>query len=328
MNWPLSIRDSRVWVGGLILVMALVPVFTVNNYLLSFGFLTLMYASLSVGWNIMGGYAEYQSFGHAAFVGLGGYTTAVLLSWQGLSPLYTAVLGGVLAGVVAVIIGALVLRLQGAYFSVVTLLAALILQLVIRLLPMLNATAGIFLSAPAESVTLSSVILYYAMLAVVTATILIARWIERSRYGVGLFAIREDEEVASVQGINTTYLKIFAFTISAGLAGVAGGLYSWYIGYVVPEPMFSLNISILVVLMSLVGGTDTWVGPFVGALLIRTLQEVLTLLISGPVANTVLGLVLIGVILYLPSGIVPLVRSRLRQSSFDPFSEPKPKEAN
>lgn len=328
MNWPLSIRDSRVWVGGLILVMALVPVFTVNNYLLSFGFLTLMYASLSVGWNIMGGYAEYQSFGHAAFVGLGGYTTAVLLSWQGLSPLYTAVLGGVLAGVVAVIIGALVLRLRGAYFSVVTLLAALILQLVIRLLPMLNATAGIFLSAPAESVTLSSVILYYAMLAVVTATILIARWIERSRYGVGLFAIREDEEVASVQGINTTYLKIFAFTISAGLAGVAGGLYSWYIGYVVPEPMFSLNISILVVLMSLVGGTDTWVGPFVGALLIRTLQEVLTLLISGPVANTVLGLVLIGVILYLPSGIVPLVRSRLRQSSFDPFSEPKPKEAN
>lgn len=328
MNWPLSIRDSRVWVGGLILVMALVPVFTVNNYLLSFGFLTLMYASLSVGWNIMGGYAEYQSFGHAAFVGLGGYTTAVLLSWQGLSPLYTAVLGGVLAGVVAVVVGALVLRLRGAYFSVVTLLAALILQLVIRLLPMLNATAGIFLSAPAESVTLSSVILYYAMLAVVTATILIARWIERSRYGVGLFAIREDEEVASVQGINTTYLKIFAFTISAGLAGVAGGLYSWYIGYVVPEPMFSLNISILVVLMSLVGGTDTWVGPFVGALLIRTLQEVLTLLISGPVANTVLGLVLIGVILYLPSGIVPLVRSRLRQSSFDPFSEPKPKEAN
>jgi branched-chain amino acid transport system permease protein len=328
MNWSLSIRDSRVWVGGLILAMALVPVFTVNNYLLSFGFLTLMYASLSVGWNIMGGYAEYQSFGHAAFVGLGGYTTAVLLSWHGLSPLYTAVLGGVLAGVVAVIIGALVLRLRGAYFSVVTLLAALILLLVIKLLPMLNATAGIFLSAPAESVTLSSVILYYAMLAVVTATILIARWIERSRYGVGLFAIREDEEVASVQGINTTYLKIFAFTISAGLAGVAGGLYSWYIGYVVPEPMFSLNISILVVLMSLVGGTDTWVGPFVGALLIRTLQEVLTLLISGPVANTILGLVLIGVILYLPSGIVPLVRSRLQQSSFDPFSEPKPKEAN
>ncbi|WP_255152303.1 branched-chain amino acid ABC transporter permease [Halorarius halobius] len=328
MNWPISTRDPRVWVGGLILAMALVPVFTVNNYLLSFGFLTLMYASLSVGWNIIGGYAEYQSFGHAAFVGLGGYTTAVLLSWQGWSPLITAVLGAVIAGVVAIIIGVLVLRLQGAYFSVVTLLAALILLLVIKLLPVLEATAGIFLSAPAESVTLSSVILYYAMLGVVTVTILVARWIERSRYGIGLFAIREDEEVASVQGIDTTYLKIFAFTISAGLAGLAGGFYSWYIGYVVPEPMFSLNISILVVLMSLVGGTDTWVGPFVGALLIRTLQEVLTLLISGPVANTILGLVLIGVILYLPSGIVPLIRSRLKQSSFDPFSEPEPKEAN
>jgi branched-chain amino acid transport system permease protein len=313
----LSLRDRRVQVAALIVGLGLVPASTLNNYLLSFGFLVLMYASLSISWNIIGGYAEYQSFGHAAFVGLGGYTTAVLLSWQGLSPLLTAIVGAVVAGAFAVVIGFLCLRLRGAYFSVVTLLAALILLIAVKNAPYLNATAGIFLSAPADSVTVSSVVLYYAMYAVLVVTILVSRWIERSRYGIGLFAIREDEEVASVQGIDTTRLKIFAFVISAGLAGLAGGIYSWYLGYIVPEPMFSLNISILVVLMSLVGGTDTWVGPFLGAVLIRSLQEVLTVLISGPIANTILGLILIGVILYLPDGLVPLIKDQLRQSSLD-----------
>lgn len=319
MNVDLSIRNPRVQVGGLFVVLALFPVLTVNNYYLSFGFLVLMYAALSIGWNIIGGYAEYQSFGHAAFVGLGGYTTAILLSWLGWSPLLTSVLGALVAGAFAVVIGYLCLRLRGAYFSVVTLLAALILLIAIKNVPYLNATAGIFLSAPAESVTMSSVILYYAMLVVLVVTVLVSRWIERSRIGIGLFAIREDEEVASVQGIDTTNLKVFAFVISAGLAGLAGGLYAWYLGYVIPEPMFSLNISILVVLMSLIGGTDTWVGPFVGAVVIRALQEVLTILISGPIANTILGLVLIGVILYLPSGLVPLIKDLLQRSSIDVF---------
>jgi branched-chain amino acid transport system permease protein len=252
-----SLNNPRRSVGGLLAVLALVPVVTINNYLLSFGFLVLMYASLSISWNILGGYAGYENFGHAAFVGLGGYTTAILLSWYGLSPLLTSVLGAVIAAIAAIIIGALCLHLRGAYFSVVTLLAALILLIAIKIAPYIEATAGIFLDAPAESVTVSSVLLYYAMFAVLAATVLIARWIEHSRYGIGLFAIREDEEVASVQGINTFYLKLMAFAVSAGLAGLAGGLYSWYLGYVVPEPMFSLNISILVVLMSLVGGTGS-----------------------------------------------------------------------
>lgn len=310
--------DSRVSVGGLLLVLALFPAVTINNYLLSFGFLVLMYASLSIGWNILGGYAGYESFGHAAFVGLGGYTTAILLSWYGFSPLLTAFLGAIVAAAFAVLIGILCLHLRGAYFSVVTLLAALILLIGVKLAPGIEATAGIFLDQPADSVVLSSIVLYYSMFVVLAITILLARWIEHSRYGVGLFAIREDEEVASVQGINTFLLKVMAFAASAGLAGLAGGLYSWYLGYVVPEPMFSLNISILVVLMSLVGGTDTWVGPMVGAFIIRTLQEVLTILTSGPVANTILGFVLIGVILFLPSGIVPLVRERLQESTFEP----------
>lgn len=326
MNLPLDRTGLRTWfgkgrvqVGTLLLAFGIIPVVTVNNYFLSVGFLLLMYASLSIGWNIIGGYAEYQSFGHAAFVGLGGYTSAVLLAYYGWSPLLTSILGAVLAGAVAVIIGWLCLRLRGAYFSVVTLLAALILLIIIKYLPYLNARAGIFLSQPASSVVLSSLVLYYGMWAVLVVTVLVARWIEHGRVGIGLFAIREDEEVASVQGINTTRLKIFAFVVSAGLAGLAGGLYSWYLGYVIPEPMFSLNISILVVLMSLVGGTQTWVGPFVGAIIVRLLQEVLSITISGPWANTVLGLILIGVILYLPNGIVPLARDTLAESSIDLF---------
>lgn len=288
--------------------LALIPALTLNSFTLSFLMLLVMYAALSIGWNILGGYAGYQSFGHVAFLGVGGYTSVWLFKSFGIEPVLTAPLGAVVAGLVALVVGYPCLRLKGPYFALVTLIVALAVEIVVANLPGLNATSGIFLQSPLESSALSQALLYELMVLVLAVTIVVARYVERSKFGLGLYAIREDEEVASTQGIDTTRLKIGAFVVSAALAGLGGGIYAWFLGYVTPGPMFDVRISILVVLIALLGGTQSWVGPFLGAVLLRVVDQVLVLRFGGQVAQIMYGLLLVVVILYLPQGLYPHVK--------------------
>lgn len=289
--------------------MALLPAVFLDTFLLSFLMLLVMYAALSIGWNILGGYAGYQSFGHVAFLGIGGYTSVWLFVAFGIEPYLTAPLGGLVAAAVAVVVGYPCLRLKGPYFALVTLIVALAVEIVISNMPGLDATAGIFLDAPLASTLLSQVLLYELMVGVLAITIFAARYIERTKYGFGLYAIREDEEVASTQGIDRTKLKLGAFALSAGLAGLAGGIYAWFLGYVTPAPLFDVRISILVVLIALLGGTQSWVGPFIGAVLLRVVDQLLVLQFGGQTAQIVYGLLLVAVILYLPQGLYPHLRT-------------------
>lgn len=288
--------------------MALLPAIFLDTFLLSFLMLLVMYAALSIGWNILGGYAGYQSFGHVAFLGIGGYTSVWLFVAFGIEPYLTAPLGGLVAAVVAIVVGYPCLRLKGPYFALVTLIVALAVEIVVSNMPGLNATSGIFLDAPLASTLLSQVLLYELMVGVLAITIFTARYIERTKYGFGLYAIREDEEVASTQGIDQTKLKLGAFAVSAGLAGLAGGIYAWFLGYVTPAPLFDVQISILVVLIALLGGTQSWIGPFIGAVLLRVVDQVLVLQFGGQIAQIVYGLMLVVVILYLPQGLYPHLR--------------------
>lgn len=289
-----------------------VPLLTQDQYYLSFFMLMVMYASLSIGWNILGGYAGYESFGHVAFLGVGGYTSVWLFVEFGLEPFLTAPIGALVAGFVALVVGYPALRLKGPYFALVTLIIALAVQVFVTNLPGLDASQGIFLSAPLDSPVRSQALLYLLMVGVLAVTIFVARCVERSKYGVGLYAIREDEEVASTQGINTTKLKLGAFVVSAALAGLAGGIYAWFLGFVTPSPMFDVQISILVVLIALLGGTQSWIGPFIGAVLLRVVDEILVLQFGGQAAQIMYGLVLVVVILYLPYGILPKLQQIAR----------------
>ncbi len=304
---------------GLLVVVALaaIPALTLDTFTLSFLMLLVMYAALSIGWNVLGGYAGYQSFGHVAFLGIGGYTSVWLLTAYGVEPYLTAPLGAVVAGLVALVVGYPCLRLKGPYFALVTLIVALAVEIAVSNLPGLNATGGIFLSSPLDSTVLSQAFLYELMVVVLAVTILVARLVERSKYGLGLFAIREDEEVASTQGIDTTRLKLGAFVVSAALAGLAGGIYAWFLGYVTPAPLFDVRISILVVLIALLGGTQSWIGPFLGAVLLRVVDQVLVLQFGGQVAQIMYGLLLVAVILYLPQGLYPHLR-RLARTRLPP----------
>lgn len=292
------------------IIMSILPSLGISLYLITFLFIVLFNCSLTVSWNILGGYSGYVSFGHVAFVGAGGYTTALLLNQLGWSPALTTPLAGIVAALIAFLIGYPCLRLRGPYFSLITLIVALAIKVVVINLPGLNIAAGLFIEAPGADIYTSRFILYQAILIILVVTLIVAHLVENSRFGIGLKAIREDEEVASTQGINTTSSKLFAFVLSAGLAGLAGGIYSWYQGFLFPDPMFSINLTVLVVLMALIGGTDSWVGALSGAVIISIIREILNLTIGSTVSQIVFGILLVITILFLPGGLLGWVRAK------------------
>lgn len=285
-------------------LVALLPFTGLSIYMMSVGFLVLFHAALAVGWNILGGYAGYESFGHVAFVGAGGYTTAVLLARLGWSPLWTCLLGAAVAALIALVVGYPVLRLRGPYFALVTLVVSLAVAVIVLNLPGVDARQGIFVTRPGSTPVMTRFILYELMAAILLITVVVARAIERSRFGHGLRAIREDEEVAGTQGVPTTRLKLVAFIISAALAGLAGGIFSWSRGYIDPGDMFSVVLSVLVVLFALFGGRRSWVGPVVGAVVVTIAEELLSLWIGDRIAQILYGALLVAVILFMPNGLI------------------------
>jgi len=295
-------------IGGLALLPALRP----DVYYLSALFTLFMYAALACGWNIFGGYTGYMNFGHAAFFGIGAYTSAFLLVRYGLSPFYTAIIGGILAAILAAIISWPCLRLRGPYFVLVTLCLGLAVRVVVINLEFTGSSQGLWLRLLPVSIFVNRVIFYETMLGILLVTILIAMWIERSKFGLGLRSIRQDEDSAETQGVNATQLKIAAFIISAFLAGIVGSIYAYYRTYIHPDFIFDISISVLVVLMSLLGGCNTWVGPVIGAGILVFINEFLTAYtgIGAEISRIIYGLLLVVVIMYLPNGLIGLFKKR------------------
>lgn len=298
--------ERTVWLGlaaagiGLLAL----PFTGLSIYLMSVAFMIMFHAAAAISWNILGGYSGYESFGHSAFVGVGAYTTALLLTHQDLSPLLTAPLGALLAAGVALLVGYPCLRLRGPYFALVTLVVSLAVSVVVINLPGLNVAFGVFVPRPADSPVMSRFILYEAMAAVLIVVVLVARRVERSRFGAGLAAIREDEEVAATQGVPTTRFKLTAFVISAGLTGLAGGIFSWSRGFLDPGDMFSVNMSVMIVLFALFGGRRSWIGPLLGAVVVTVAREYLFIAIGEDAAQIMFGALLVLVILFMPNGLI------------------------
>jgi branched-chain amino acid transport system permease protein len=292
--------------------LALLPVLRPDIYYLSALFGIFLYASLACGWNIFGGYTGYMNFGHAGFFGVGAYTSALLLLRFGLSPFYTLILGGAMAGVLAAIIGYPCLRLRGPYFVLVTFCLGLAARIVVINVEWTGSSTGLWLPFLKVSMFVNRVIFYEVMLAIMVLTILVAMWIERSKFGIGLRAIFQDEDSAETQGVNATTLKIAAFIVSAFLAGIAGSIYGYYRSYIHPDFIFDVSISVLVVLMALLGGRQSWVGPVIGASIVVVINEILTAYvgIGAEFSRIIYGLLLVIVIMYLPNGLIGLSHYR------------------
>jgi branched-chain amino acid transport system permease protein len=277
-----------------------------------------MFIMLAQGWNILGGYGGYMNLGMAAFLGVGAYTSALLASRLGFPGFVTVPLAGVVTVVFALIVGVPSLRLRGPYFVILTLIIGFLTQSLVLNLSFTGGGNGIYLSPlPFDGRSIEQ-IFYFIFLVLMILTVLVVYFVEHSKFGYALVAIREDEDPAEVLGVRTTALKIRALLIGAFIAGIAGGIYAFRLGYIEPQGLFSLDTSIDVVLMTLVGGLGTWQGPVIGVpLVLLTAQALRTgitqlSLFGSNIPNefnrVVFGLLLILMALYAKDGVMGLFR--------------------
>ena len=286
-----------------------------NDYVFFAGYVVLQYVVLSTAWNILGGYCGYVNFGSAAFFALGAYSTVAIYKFITENDFYRVpmpvliLIGGAVSGLVGFGMGYLTLRLRGAFFAIATLALAVVLQTLIVNWDFVGGSRGAYIVRPEEIAPFGPYVryLFLLMLLLAVAAITIARLIERSRLGYGFATIRDDELAAEASGVPTLKLKLIATTISGALMGMAGAPFPYYIGYLQPASTFGLDYAVNSIAMPLIGGTTSWVGPLVGAILLGTLQQVATVTISSAVNLLIVGCLLVGFVIVAPNGIVGLV---------------------
>jgi branched-chain amino acid transport system permease protein len=297
------------------LLLAVLPMISDRTYVLTLGYQLLLWTTLAVSWNLFSGFANYPSFGHGMFFGIGVYATSTVLTATSLPYVMAFVASGVMAGGVAVLLGLLLFRsprFRGDLFGLVTLVLAFVVATVVSNTNLLDGGTGVFVRAAAEGTVLdnSPPRLYLAVLAVATLTVVLAYRIASGRWGLGLTAIRDDEEVAEASGVNTYKFKVLTFGLSAGLAGLVGSPHAVFLGYVEVGSVFPLSIPLFVLMMAILGGTTTWYGPIIGAVLVTAAQQALIGQGQAEVSQIIIGMLLVVLILLWPTGLGGLLRHR------------------
>jgi branched-chain amino acid transport system permease protein len=289
---------------------------TVNNdYVFFAGYTILQFIVLATAWNILGGYTGYVNFGSAAFFAMGAYSTVFFHKAFPMPIPILILIGGVVSGVVGFGMGYLTLRLRGAFFAIATLALAVVLQTLVVNWDYVGGSRGAYIIRPNDIAWLGPYIqyLFLLMLALVVVSLTIARWIERSQLGYGFATIRDDELAAEASGVPTLKLKLVATTISGALMGMAGAPFPYYIGYLQPSSAFGLEYAVNSIAMPMIGGTTSWVGPLIGAILLGSLQQIATVTISSAVNLLIVGLLLVAFVIIAPNGIVGLVQGWMRR---------------
>jgi branched-chain amino acid transport system permease protein len=277
------------------------------------GYTVLQFVVLALAWNILGGYVGYVNFGVGAFLSLGAYTGVALAKVAPLPLPVLMIAGGVVSGIVGLGAGYLTLRLRGIFFSIATLALAVVAQTLITNWEFVGGSAGVYVLRPKHIPILGSYIeyMFLMMLILVVVVIWTSRGIERSRIGLGFAAIRDDEVAAEATGVPTLRLKLMATALSGAFMGMAGAPLPYYVTFLEPSSVFSLSYAVNSIAMPLIGGTTSWVGPVVGALLLGTAQQIATVTISSEVNLLIVGLLLVGFVILAPEGLVGLFK-RLR----------------
>jgi branched-chain amino acid transport system permease protein len=289
-----------------------------------------MFIVMATGWNIIGGITGYAAFGNVAFFGIGAYTTGMLIAkakWPFLAALPFA---PVVAALFAALVGLPLLRLRGHYFAVASLGVGVAVGELVQNIdyggqPLFGGASGLFL--PIYSINNRGLVFFYLMVAAAAISIAVTWWVLRSRFGYGLIAIRENEEAAAVLGVNTTAYKVAAFALAAALTGLAGGIFSQWNVFINQDNTFPIEYNVQMILMALLGGTGTVFGPAVGAVLLQLLIQFLggslPITFDIPfvseaarpiVAQIILGLLLVGVVIFVPRGVIDFFGGRTRLS--------------
>jgi branched-chain amino acid transport system permease protein len=310
-------RTAKFW-GVSFLVTAAVLVLTrgffTNEYFFFAGYVVLQYIVLSTAWNILGGYTGYTNFGVGAFFAIGAYSSVVLHKLTSLPVPVMIVVGGLMSGILGFGMGYLTLRLKGVFFAIATLALAIVAQTFIVNWDYVGGSRGVYVIRPQQAPLYGSYIqyLYSLMLVLAWVSVAIARTIERSRLGLGLNAIRDDEAAAEAGGVPTLRLKLISTTLSGALMGMAGAPLPYYVTYLDPASSFNLSYAVNSVAMPLIGGMTSWIGPVIGAVLLGTIQQLATVTISSALNLLIVGVLLIAFVIIAPNGIVGLVQARRR----------------
>jgi branched-chain amino acid transport system permease protein len=308
-------RWSTLAVALLAAAAVALPLAVANRFAIDIAIRVLLFAFIGVAWNLMGGYAKQLSLGHAAYFGLGAYTSTILLIRFDVSPWLGMIAGGIVAMLASLPIGALCFRLRGPYFAIATIATAQVLMLLF--LKFRDFAWG------AEGTTIPNLgddplmmqfdgkaAYYYIALALLALGLVITYRIERSWMGYYLVAVGEDEDAAEAVGVNVLRIKRQIYMVSAFLTALGGTFYVQYIYFIDPNTAFSFNISVEAALVSIVGGIGTLWGPVLGTVLLEALSALLQSWLGsglGGVQLTVYSLILMAVILWRPAGLIGFV---------------------
>jgi branched-chain amino acid transport system permease protein len=301
--------NSKAWrnylVCGIVLLGIVVfPLFS-NNFIVRFGTDALMFAVMACAWNIIGGYTGYPSFGNVVFFGIGAYVTGVLMEKAALHFFIAFLLSGLSAGIFAVLIGLPVLRLRGHYFAIATLGVAEAMKALVQNLDITEGNAGIYLPFLNLPVRSQYYFFFYMMLGTLVLTLLATYFLLNAKLGYSLIAIRENEDAADSVGINSTYAKTMAFALSGLFTGLSGSIYAYQQAFIQPGPVFSVEITVKMIVMAVLGGTGKLLGPLFGAVSIQVIEQILSQYFL--VAHTLFfGAVVILAIVFVPKGIIDI----------------------
>jgi len=301
--------SRKAFLGVVILIFYLFPILQIYhgglNYWLHMLLYTFMYITMASSWNIIGGYAGYISLGHNVFFAIGGYICGVLLVYVDISPFLTAPIAGVVVMGFGLLVGFISLRTSGPAFIISTIAMILVVKISFDNWDFIGGSNGLSLPLIPLPLKLVKIPFYYGMLIIATGNIYMSYRLRRSKFGLGLRAISQDETKAEVAGIPTSLYKIMAFAISGLFIGMAGGLWGYYLTYLRPVIFLNILVAAKLVLMCVLGGKGTVAGPVVGAILFIAINEFFEIYLGFSELNIVgTGLLMLLVLIFFPNGIV------------------------
>ncbi len=304
------------WIGALVVLAAAVAAALsgMNEYFFYAAFVVLQFVVLATAWNILGGYAGYVNFGTAAFFAIGAYTAVVLFKALGAPLAVQIVAAAGVSGLLGFGVGLLTLRLRGIFFAIATVAVIFIMETVMVNWRYVGGATGLQLLRPDVIAPFGSYtrMLFAVMALLAVIAVSVARYVQTSWIGRGLRAIRDSEEAAECSGVPTLKLKLFACTVSGALMGAAGAPMPMYLSFIEPASSFSLNYSVSALAMPMIGGTAHWLGPIIGALLLGSIQQIVTVTISSEINVLVVGVLLVLFVVLAPDGVLGLLKKWTR----------------
>ena len=315
---------QRPWLGPAVTLVVAVALWFYPNlvdaagwpiFYLLFAYTVFFWVTQASSWNLFTGFSGYFSFGQGAFYGVGVYALGVLVVKRGWPLLPTFVVGGLLASVLGLFIGLVVFRLRrlrGEIFALMTLAVAFVLGAVARISPTIDGGQGIPLSSVPTPDALGTHPQMIFRLGLITAVlaVVVVQVVQNSRLGWGLFSIRDDEDVAETLGVPTFRFKMIALGLTSFLAGLSGAVHALQVSYVTIEEGFNIRVPLMVILMSILGGTRHWMGPVLGALVVHTMSDRLNRAGLEAVSDIIVGALLILMIVAIKEGLYLRMRER------------------